>query len=217
MKSLHSALVAARLSGPKGKGQSGKSFSGLKPVKVKLWGTATTFSSTSGAALAITNNQFFNGTDFPEIGDFAVIYDEARLLSVRLHYSMSTGSTTPTSITPSVGAVGISFDAASSAPTSVDGVLQLSYNSGPHALYPCEAGAPSLMNARMHIVKAKPGVSLAPITSDDCPGSAWFAVEGLASTAPIMFAVNMFITTNTASVANCTFVCEMDVEFRLRT
>jgi len=93
-------------------------------------------------------------------------------------------------------------------------LLSEAHNSGPRWVN--GNVSPSVLNGEhMETLSAKTPGPLAPITSSDVPGSAWWAVDG--GTPPTIFAYRIYIPPigNPGTTANYMLV-ELDVEFKLR-
>jgi len=205
---LHAAMRAS-VSGGKG------SFKGIKPVRAILWSAAV--SSNSGAGTALNVNGNFSTTSFPEFTNFATVYDEMRVLSGSVHCIMYM------SVAGAVGELNavsaITFDTSSPTPSTFTYPLQQSYNSGPCILNGLVASAaitghygatrfPTRYNFKMP-------PPLAPITSDDTPGSAWFAMD--AGTAPTLFSVLCHVdAAGGTGVSNVVHLIKLNCEFKMR-
>jgi hypothetical protein len=205
------------LKGRSGK-QGGKSFMGLKPIRVRLISGEVINTSTAGAANTINSNVTFTSSTFSEIADFALLYDECRVLYVKVHYRPFI-TTTGTGAQSAACAFAIGFDPSVSSAGSPAGVLQETHSVGPFRLFPGVNGnnlQSSIMLEKYLTISAKTPPPLAPITSSDVPGSAWFAVDG--STAPIIFQwYGLVNAIGTGGITNVAAFYELDVEFRLRT
>jgi hypothetical protein len=113
--------------------------------------------------------------------------------------------------------VAIGFDPTAGTPSSVNNVLEETFMAGPLLLGGGVNGNsrdPTLSAFRT--IRARPPVALAPITGSDCPGNAWFCVDG--TTPPTIFVWMGYCSALVgAGTLNYTAYHEMDVEFRLRT
>jgi len=199
------------------KSKGGKSFRGLKPIRAKLYSGPQASTSTAGAANSFVSPVSFNSSTFTEIADFATVYDECRILGVKLHYYpvITTAGATATAS----AAVAVSYDPSASAPGGVAGVLEETFSAGPFRLHAGINGATIQSGSMLqpyHKLMSHPPVELAPITSSDCPGKAWFCVDG--NTAPIVAVIGAFIDSlGTGGVSVLYYYVELDAEFRLRT
>lgn len=166
-------------------GKTGRSFNGLKPIRVKLFSALQNPVSSAATALIINNPMLLNAATFPELASFGLVYDELRMLGVKLHYFplITTPGAAPTT---STAAFSLQFDPNIGNPTTSTAVLEESYNSGLMVISPGVNGATnqsSNFHTKFLSLSAK-SPKLAPITGDDCPGSSWIVID--ASTAPTM-------------------------------
>jgi hypothetical protein len=211
---IHGVLRAARQK----TSRNSKSFSGLKPIRAKLYSAIQLQNSTAAAALSASSPILFNATTFPEIASFGLVYDEVRILGFKLHFFpyVSTPATAFPEFTDF--ATSIQFDPGVANPTTVTQVLEESYNSGVMKI--C-AGVNGLSNQSSlfripYATLDARAPKLAPINGDDCPGSAWFAVD--ASTAPTTCVITSYASAlGTAGISRLDYYVELDCEFRLRT
>jgi len=175
--------------------------------------------SAAATALTINNNVVFASATFPEIADFALLYDEARLVGVKVHWLPWV--TVPGASNSASFAVAVGFDPSVGGATAPNQVLEETFHQGPFRLFPGVNGATQQNSGtcfaqKYQILHARPPAKLAPITSSDCPGSAWFCVDG--ATAPILFQwIGYINSTGAAGVTNVSSFFELDMEFRLRT
>jgi hypothetical protein len=188
----------------------------LKPIKVKLFSVQTTLTTGAAAALSWIVPVTFASATFPEIAAFTTLYDECRVLGVKVHYTLYEPAP-GTAPSLSTGAVAIGFDPTAGTPSSTNNVMEESYMEGPLLL---GAGVnnnsrdPTLSSYR--IITAKPPAMLAPITSSDCPGKAWFCVDG--TTPPTIFTWQGYFSALAGpGTLNYTAYFELDAEFKLRT
>jgi hypothetical protein len=199
------------------KGGKGKGYDGLRPIKVKLFSLMQQSSSAAATNLVVNTNIALNAATFPELANFGVVYDQLRMLGVKLHYF-------PYILTPgaapvnSIFACSLQFDPNIGNPASVTSELEESYNSGLLFLAPGVNGATnqsSLMHLPYRTLKAS-APKLAPITGDDCPGSNWVVID--ASTAPTMVVVSAFAgALGAGGVVSMSYTVELDIELRIRT
>jgi len=204
------------------KGKNGKSFNGLKPIRVKLISGELISTSAAATANTINSNVTFSSSTFPEVADFSTVYDECRIVEVKVHYLPYITVAAGTSQVQSASmALAIGFDPSVGNPTTPQGVMEETFSTPPMRLFPGVNNG-NLNNSgdcfaqTYKVLKAKPPVALAPITSADCPGAAWFCVDG--GTAPIIFQWYGYINAlGTSGVTNVAYFYELDVEFRLRT
>jgi len=189
----------------------------IKPIKVNLVSVEFTNSSTAGSANALNSSLQFNTSNFIELPDFAAVYDEARLLNARLHYypTITTAGTAPTAAC----AFAVEFDPTVGYASAPNAVLEAAYSAGPFRLHAGINGA-TIQSGDMlrpyRRIDGRPPCPLAPITSSDVPGNAWFAVDG--STAPTLAVFLGYINSlGTGGVSSCSWFWELEMEFRLRT
>jgi hypothetical protein len=194
--------------------RQGKGF-GLRPIARKMWSGITITTSAPGTAMSMSTAIVFNNATLPELQPLMVLYDEARVLSVKLHYRFyQTAAGTGPDL--AFGAVAITFDPNVTGPTASYTLLEEEFKEGPLYLSNSTNGnATSPTTGRMSVLSARPPVPLAPITSSDCPGKAWFTLDG---TPPTVAMVQAYLTplagTGTTSIA---YFMELDAEFRLTT
>jgi len=188
-----------------------------RPIKAKLFSNLVVSSSAANAAMSYANVYTFAASNFPEVTSYSTLYDEARVLNVKLHYTfVPTTQTATYGVAPA--AMAISFDPTVAAPTQTYQCLSEAHTTGLLAVpvSNTQCGATNVYSGgRLPYLSAKLPSPLAPITSSDCPGSAWFALD--AGTAPSIFVQRLFCTPLGAlGVSACYTVAEIDVEFRLR-
>jgi hypothetical protein len=204
---------------PKG-GMGGKGgYSGLKPVRAKLFSSFFTGFSSANTNYSDAIGVNFNTSNFSELPSWGVLYDMCRILHFKVHGRAFVNIPTTASnnlIIP--WAFAVSSDPTAGAPTSVGQVLDETFNCGLH--YIASPGVSIACNT-FTVVDRPITVSahfpkLAPITTSDCPGSAWFVLDG--STAPVACVVQSYIgAAGAASVTGFTYIVELEVEFKIRT
>lgn len=191
----------------------GKGFKNLKPFRTTMWSNSNT--NTSGAASALVVNQAFslNTSTFPAFTSFIALYDMIRVLKVKLHYYFVTSVAGLAGNTATQCACCISFDPTIGNPSSVQQLLEYSNSSGPHILGASTQIIPT--NPKFHVLPVKMPGPIAPISSSDTPGSAWFVMDG--GTAPIIAQVQAYIPSlGTAGVTQFVYFVELDVEMKMR-
>jgi hypothetical protein len=200
--------------------RSGASFNKAltKPIKMKLFSNSTVTLSSANTALNSASLVGFNSSTFPELSSIVELYDEARVLRCGIHYIFNDSSNSA-SASGNFGGIAISYDPSVAAPTSISQIcqeahstgplfVQGSYNSSGQTQYP-KGKAPSLF--------AKSPPPLAPITSSDVPGSAWFALDDIGGSSPTIFALLIYCSPlGTSGVSSCNTVVELECEFRMR-
>jgi len=200
-----------------GKARGG--FSGLKPIKVKLFSVQQTNSSGAATPLAFITNIMLNTTTFPELSAFNQIYDEIRMMHVKIHYFPYV-STASSAVNPptAIYAGALQFDPNAATPASPNGQLEESYNTGLWFLTPGvngTLGQSSHFHLRFRTLSGKVP-KIAPITGVDLPGSNWIVLNS--GTAPTMAAWSGYATAlGTAGITSVLWFVELDVELRLRT
>jgi hypothetical protein len=211
-----SALVAPDLRSLR----EGGAFSGLKPIKVRL--TTPMYTDTGSAATANTLSRIvqFTSTFFSEIASYSALYDEARVLSVKLLCQpfISTNAT----VAPfwSFFSTSLEFDTLVAAPGSLIQPMEASHHLGPLFLVPLTNSATQGGNGnpvQFHTLRAKlPGPSLAIIDSTDCPGTAWFTLDS--GTNVQLFNHRAFLSaTGSTGVTTLASFYVIECEFRMRT
>jgi hypothetical protein len=191
------------------------SFAGLKPVKLRLPSNNQATAGSVGGTLATANDVALNSSTFPELTAITSVYDEMRVLGVHLRYYPFVAIAGTSSV---VCAVAIGFDAAEGTPGSSAGVLQNTFSSN---LMFVPGGVTGTVQSfgvtEFKDLRAYPPAALAPITSDDMPGSAWFALDGIATTAPTICTFLAFGSSiGGAGQLDISWQIELDVEVRLR-
>jgi len=186
-----------------------------KPIKVKLFSAPVVTVSAVNTAIALNTNVVYNTATFPEQASFAAVYDECRVLGVKVHYFFYLG-TSSSSNGGGPCALAINFDPTSPAPTGLVSILSQAHNTGAHFLSSSViVTSVATAHGKYPTLSARTPGPLAPITSSDVPGSAWFAVDG--GTAPIIFNMNAYTSPIGAlGVTNLSVFYELDVEYRLR-
>jgi len=197
----------------------GPSFKHAKvaPIKVDLISGEQVATSTAGVSLSLESQVTFNSSTFPELSDFAQVYDEARVLGVKLHY-YPVVTTAGSSATASC-AFAIGFDPSIGSFSAPQQVMEEAYSAGPFRLHAGINGG-TIQSGNMlqsyHVLRARPPCPLAPITSSDVPGNGWFCLDG--STAPYVAVILGYVNSlGTSGVSTVYFFVELEVEFRLRT
>jgi hypothetical protein len=191
---------------------TGRSFTGLKPVRAKLFSSAFATNGVANTAYgAITNVTTAN---FSEFTSFEAVYDEMRVLAVVFHWMpyLSVASSAPVTVTASV-----EFDPTAGAPSAIYQPLEGSFSAGPYFLTSASSGTVNEPTVRKYFqIHADPPAPLAPITGSDVPGKSWFAMD--TGTPVNLFTWQMCTTTPTGGgVVSGTYLHELHVEFRLRT
>jgi hypothetical protein len=198
-------------------------FTGLKPVKLKLWSVEIGSASAAATALSAAPDINFNASTFPELTSWLAIYDECRVLKVKVHYKFYCGITPSSAPTQTDVACAIVFDPSVSAPASIGGVCEETFSSGPMIVHAgSNAGGTTLPTGvltglceKFNVLTATPN-KLAPISSSDCPGSSWFVMDG--ATPPTVFTHAFYGTAlGAGGVINQRAYYELDVEMRIRT
>jgi len=214
---ISKSIIKDMLRSGRGKGKGGKSFNGLKPIRIKLMSTEFTVTSAASAVLANVSNVTLSTGNFPELSQFMLVFDELRMCHTKVHYHhlITTPGAAPTT---AAAALNIQFDPTAAAPASISSAMEESYNTGPLRLFPGVNGATLQsgdISHKYHSIVAKVP-KLAPITGGDCPGSAWIALD--TATAPSMLVVGNYVTAlGAGGVVTISFFVELDVELRLRT
>jgi hypothetical protein len=190
-------------------------FLGLRPIRVKLFSSQQSVNSSVATALTFLTAVTYNSATFPELIDFNAIYDECRMLAIKVHWRPFATVPSSAAITNIIaGAAAIGFDPSAGAPSSLGNIMQESYADGPLTLS-CSTVSTIPSCERMRVVAGRVP-SLAPITSSDCPGSAWFTVDG--ATPPTLATFSIYFNALGAlGVVSAFYQYELDVEFRLRT
>jgi hypothetical protein len=203
------------LRGAKGPGKGG--FDGLKPIKVKLWSVVGGTSSSGASANAQISLWSLSTGNFPELTDFLAIYDEIRMLSVRVHAFPYVSLAPAAAPFTSTCVFNVQFDPSVSAPSSITNALQESYHVGPiEVCCGTNAYAASAPFQQKYLSRSAKPPKLAPISGSDCPGSSWITLD--ATTAPTMVAVGYYTTAlGTSGIVSMKLYVELDVELRLRT
>jgi hypothetical protein len=198
----------------------GKSFKGLKPIKVSLWSIQGAASSGAASALSLNSALTFNSSTFPELSSFSQIYDEVRILRARLHYhpfvqTLATVTTLSDNCT-FTGAYAIEFDPSISGPSSINQVQESTYSS-PVLFVTAyglnSAGSPSIVPYRTLDAPLPP--PMAAIVASDCVGRAWFTVD---VTPPVVCVMNGYHSAlTTTGVTGLLYYWELECEFKMRT
>jgi hypothetical protein len=188
-------------------------FRGLKPIKTRLFSLIQNPASSAGTALAFNSLVQMESAYFPEYTSYSTLYDECRILKWKVHYYFSTSVA---GVNPNLAcAIAIMFDPSAPTPTGVNTILEESYNSGLHIVSPVATASNTFPMQKYKTLTAH-CPPLAPITTADCPGSAWFTVD--AGTPPYCMVIQMYSTNpGSTGIAYCSYVIELEVEFRMRT
>lgn len=189
----------------------------FKPIRVSLFSNATTAGSAANTALGVAANITFATSNYPEISSYAGVYDECRILGVKLHYNFYTAVLATAAFQDGAGVAALAFDPTISAPATLSSALSEAHSSGLHWVAATLNNPPlAVMNkGSLPMLYAKMPPPLAPITSSDIPGSAWFCIDG--STPPNLFTVLAYAPPiGTTGVVGFYYVTEIEAEFRLR-
>jgi hypothetical protein len=193
--------------------RTGRGFSGLKPVRAKLYSTLFGAISAATAALTVNSNVTLTAGNFPEIASWMTVYDEMRIIKGALHYSNWIQIQASANPNLSFGAIAIMFDGTAAAPTTVDGVMQETFS---RFLTPLSGASIASAHPTMHKLDFNVGKPLVSLTSNDMVGSSWFTLDS--TSAPSMAVVHLYATDGgTNAVTGLKYVLEFDVEFRMRT
>jgi hypothetical protein len=147
-----------------------------------------------------------------------LVYDEIRMINAHFHFVF--GYSVPgTGTELAVCNAAVTFDPSAGAPTTSYGLLEESFNSGPLVNIIGNAGGVGQVvtrpNGRMDLVTGR-APRLAPISTSDCPGSAWICLDG--ATPPTMLVQQAYCAPlGTGGISTITYFTSLDVEFRLRT
>jgi hypothetical protein len=212
MSRLH-RLLSSRGAG-KGKGKGG--FKGLQPIKTVLNSVVVTVTSGAASALSVNSAITFNATTFPELADYSLLYDEARVKSIMVKYFPYTSAFSGASPLVSFGALAIEFDPSISGPSSVNSCLESTHSVGPWVVGGPN-GADSLFPSflQFHKFKATLPKLLMPIVASDCVGQGWFTLD---TTAPVVGVVNGYQTAlGTSGQVQWVMYYFLECEFRMRT
>jgi hypothetical protein len=203
------------LRGAKGPGRGG--FDGLRPIKVKLWSVVGGTTSSAASNLAQISLWSLSTGNFPELADFLAIYDQLRMIKVRVHAFPFVSLAPAASPFTSTTVINLQFDPSVSAPSSITNALQESYHVGPfETVCGTNSYAASAPFQQKYLTLSATPPKLAPITGSDCPGSSWITLD--ATTAPTMCAVGYYSTAlGTSGTVTMKLYVELDVELRLRT
>jgi hypothetical protein len=199
-------------------GRARGGFQGLKPIKVKLFSVTLSVNSSPSASLSLAGSIALTTGNFPELANFMVVYDQLRILKIRMHHK-SFLDTLPTSgsFFP-FHACAVSSDPTVGAPGSIGAVLEETFSSGVMGfpvMISNATSSPMVQCEKVHTVTAH-FPPLAPIISSDCPGSAWIVLDS--ATAPTACVVQAYINAlGTSGVSTFQYIVELDVELRIRT
>jgi hypothetical protein len=171
----------------------------------------------SAANTALVGNVVWglNSTNFPDLTNIIGLFDEMRIIKGRIHFMFNTDTVGAgfNQVTPA--ALGVTFDPISTAPTSVTSVMNQSYHTQPYLLNSTSTLL-SPQPYRLETLSFTMPSPLAPITSSDIPGSAWFALDG--GTAPTLLLIQYWCDRMGAGGTSAlTYIVELDIELKIRT
>jgi len=185
-------------------------FKNLKPFKTKIWTNTFANVSSASSALVVNGGILLNGTNFGDLAAIQGLFDEMRVLGVTLHYHnfVSTASTQPT-----IACNAITFDPNTAAPGSIAFIASQTFHGPVMFMNGAVSTYPSTLNySKLHV---KVPAKLAPISSSDCPGNAWFALDQ--GTAPNLCNILSYTVAGTGGgVTNFSYLFEFDIELKIR-
>jgi len=191
-----------------------------KPIKVKLYGALNNITSAAASAMSINIAVVFNAGTFSELSSFAALYDEAKVTAVVLHFMpfVSANSSTAGTLNSFQSGYAIEFDPSVGGPSSIQSALESQHSVGPYLV-----GSTSSLTGiglgttlqKYKILRAKTPGPLAPIVVSDCPGSAWFCLDVTAPTIAVFNGYHGAMAT--AGTSTCSYMFQLDCEFRMRT
>jgi hypothetical protein len=187
-------------------------FLNKKPFRTKLWSNVSNNSSGANSALQYSQPTAYNSAAFPDFTNILALFDEMRVIKGVMHFHFST-STAGTAYYIASAAVG--FDPTLGTPTTDTQNFIQTYHSPPIFVSGTTVQTIPTSLPYMRIPFRMPG-PLAPVTSSDIPGSAWFAIDG--STAPDLVQVMAHAgSAGTGGVSTFSYFIELDVELKIRT
>jgi len=197
-----------------GKGKAG--YKNLKPFKTRLISFTSTNSSAANTALEVNNAITMTAGTFGDLADVTGLFDEMRVLKGRLYYTFST-VTSGAGTTPLIAQCAVVFDPNLAAPTNSNQVLIQTYHSKPIAISPGGGTVVApYFGEIMHTLNFKMPSPIAPISSSDTIGSAWFTLD--AGTPPEILSVQAYVgPLGALGVSNFYYILELDIELRIRT
>jgi len=188
-------------------------YKNLKPFKTRIVSNISTNVSGAGAGNVVNNAITMSSTNFPDFTDILGLFDEMRVIKGTLlhtYYVSVVGTQSST------GACCILFDPNLGSPSSVSQILTQSYHSKPYIQYASNSIVCNVGGRAFDSLKFKFPSALAPISSEDIPGQAWFALDG--GTPPYICVVQSFQSTPGGSgEVTFQYFLELDVELRIRT
>jgi len=144
----------------------------LSAVKTKLISSIFSANSALSTALTASTPIALSSTNFPEMVDWVNVYDEIRVLSGVLYYTLW-GDGTVGAAVPATGGFGVCFDAVSTGPTTLSAVRSNTYSTSPMFIAsaaPIQDG-PAQSFHKLNFKMPSPMVVTGSLSS--C-GSAWF-------------------------------------------
>jgi len=184
-----------------------------KAVKTKLWSPFVIGLSSAATALASATTYALNSTNFPEITNWQAVYDEMRILGVRLHFRFYT-ATASSSSNPALCFAAIVFDDTFGTPSTSNALMETQWHSKPTLTFP-SLGVNTVDNPTLSVLHATPPEPLALLTSNSIVGRSWFTLNNtdIANTCRVAFYGTPL---GAAGVLGVAFYVELDVEFRVR-
>jgi len=188
----------------------------LNQSQMSLWSGGVTSVSSAATALNANVNLTFDSSNFPELTSLGAIYDEARVTSIKVHYAFyATGSVAVYGGVAGVVAVGFDPQLATA---SFNNVVEQQYNTGPRwigAYSPGSAINTSLQAGVLPCLTVPTPSPLSLLTSTECPGNGWFAIESAAQ--PIIGKLHAYAYPGPAlCVVNLLYFVEVACHFRMR-
>jgi len=189
----------------------------VRPVHTKIWSNLAQSNGTAATPFSLAIDINLSSTTFPEIADWAAIYDLMRIKKITVHHFpfIGTAATVAPYFTNYTGA--LTFDPNQAAPTTTGQALQNQFHDGP-LFVTAGVNGNSCQSSMFHIpyrkfVAAAP--PLAPISSTDAPGSAWIDLDF--TTIPTICSYLGFApATGSTGVLSVLYYIELDVEFKQR-
>lgn len=193
--------------------RKGKSFKGLTPVRLKLPSILQSQTSSAGGANALVSAAYMSSSYFPEVSGLTGLYDEMRVLGGRLYWdAVVNNSGSATGTVRSYCTVGVGFDPSAGTPPSITYPLQNSWHMGPFSVPTAESPMPY----KMFELSFKTPPPLAPVTSSDVVGGAWFCLD-LSTPASVLTVEAYATSVGGTGTTQFNYILELDVEVRLRT
>lgn len=188
--------------------KAGGAFSGLKPIKTRLYSTFFSTASAAGGTIGAQNNITLTAGNFSELSSYMVLYDEIRILSVTAQcFAMPLVAGTDAAFV----VFGLHFDPTAGVPAAPMKVQEESHHTGPKMI------GPSMITTHHEPMKIHARLPrLTTTVGNQCVGSNWQTLDS--TSANTVAVIAQYVSSlGGAGVSRTQVQLILDCEFRMRT